>query len=142
MGQDTPFLTAKDHKQNFETRPQFRLINRSKTNVGIISKQILDKINSKLREKTGLNQWKSTKAVLCWFKDLPSKQDLKFIKLDIESFFPSITEKVLKDAIKWARSYTQISNNDEEIILHCRKTFLFNIFPTYFGISQVTFKPS
>ena len=54
MGHNTPFLTAKDHKQNFETRPQFRLINRSKTNVGIISKQILDKINSQLREKQAL----------------------------------------------------------------------------------------
>ena len=46
--------------------------------------------------------------------------------MDIESFFPSITEKVLKDAINWARNYTQISDDEEEIILHCRKTFLFN----------------
>ena len=126
MGQDTPVLTAKDHKPAFETRPQFRLINRSKTNVGSISKKILDNINSELRSKTSLNQWKSTKSVLEWFKELPNKRDLKFIKLDIESFFPSITEKVLKDAIQWARNYISITPDDEEIIFHCRKTFLFN----------------
>ena len=50
-----------------------------------------------------------------------------FLKFDIVSFYPSITPKLLENAIKFGRSVPGIfiSKADEEMILHCRKSFLF-----------------
>ena len=45
--------------------------------------------------------------------------------MDIQQFYPEIGKKLLEDSINWARNYTQISKEEEEIILHCRKSFLF-----------------
>ena len=131
MSKNVAFLTAKDHKPNFSTRPTFRLINPAKTYVGSISKQILDRVNSDLRLKTKLNQWQSTKAVINWFKSLENKERMKFIKLDIENYFPSINAKVLNDAVNWANAITEISAEEQEIIIHCRKTFLFDNYSTW-----------
>ena len=47
-------MTLKDHKDIF---PNFRLINPSKSEVGKISKSILDKINNVLFEKAKVNQY-------------------------------------------------------------------------------------
>ena len=49
------YVTIKDHKKNFQTNPTFRLINPSKTNIGKISKKILDKINEKITSSIGVN---------------------------------------------------------------------------------------
>ena len=45
------FLTYKDHKNNFPARKEVRLLNPSKTNIGAVSKRVLDKINTTLRQK-------------------------------------------------------------------------------------------
>ena len=63
-GEARAFITLKDHKENFENAPKCRLINPAKTNIGKISKQILQKINREVREKTELTQWQSTGEVL------------------------------------------------------------------------------
>ena len=42
------FITLKDHKHNFANHPTCRLINPAKSELGKVSKQILDKINSKI----------------------------------------------------------------------------------------------
>ena len=44
-GDANAFITLKDHKENFENQPKCRLINPAKTNIGKISKQILEKVN-------------------------------------------------------------------------------------------------
>ena len=54
------FITLKDHKDNFASNPDTRLLNPNKSNMAQISKQILEKINSKVRNQTELNQWQST----------------------------------------------------------------------------------
>ena len=51
-----PFITLKDHKENFENNPKCRLINPSKTDIGKIAKQILEPYVSKIRGITGVNQ--------------------------------------------------------------------------------------
>ena len=119
------FITYKDHKPHFPARKEVRLLNPSKTNVGAISKHILDRINVTLRQTTGLNQWKSTNDCIRWFQSIPNKRDFKFCKLDIQQFYPKIGQKLLKDSISWARNYVQISAEEEEILMHCRKSFLF-----------------
>ena len=44
MAMKEAFITLKDHKDNFANRPTCRLINPSKTEIGRISKQILEEI--------------------------------------------------------------------------------------------------
>jgi hypothetical protein len=51
------FITLKDHKPN--NNPTCRLINPSKSEIGIISKKILQRINSQILKYTNLNQWKN-----------------------------------------------------------------------------------
>ena len=54
------FISLKDHKENFENHPKCRLINPAKSDLGKISKLILDKINRQLRTSLGVNQWQNT----------------------------------------------------------------------------------
>ena len=46
----------KDHKLNFDNNAKCRLMNPAKSEVGKISKVLLDKINNEVRCKTNLNQ--------------------------------------------------------------------------------------
>ena len=61
------FATLKDHKANFLNHPTRRLINPAKNEIGRISKQILDQINSKICEILKVNEWKNTASVINWF---------------------------------------------------------------------------
>ena len=123
--EDEAFITIKDHKSSFPGRVECRLINPAKNHVGTISKCILDEKNRSIRMKTRSNQWQSTNAAIEWFKEIPFKSKKTFFKFDIVSFYPSITEKLLKDTISWARTIIPFSKEEESIILHCRKMFLF-----------------
>ena len=57
------FITIKDHKPNFPNNIKCCLINPAKSQIGIISKQLLDNINRTIRSKKHLNQWFSTFSV-------------------------------------------------------------------------------
>lgn len=67
------FITMKDHKPDFLNNPACRLINPNKSDIGIISKQILDHITKNVSYTTRVNQWKSTSNVIQWFKAIPEK---------------------------------------------------------------------
>ena len=58
------FITLKDHKENFANHPTCRPINPAESELGKVSKQILDNINSKIRKMTKLNRWKNTSDVI------------------------------------------------------------------------------
>ena len=120
------FVSFKDHKPGFPGRIETRLINPSKSNIGKISKQILQRINSNLRVKTDLNQWQSSDQVVSWFKNIQNKEKYTFLKLDIVSFYSSISEELLDQAISWAKTLVQITNEEVKIIKHSRKSFLFH----------------
>ena len=49
------FITLKDHKPNFANNPTCRLINTAKSEIGKISKQLLDRINTALVSRLKLN---------------------------------------------------------------------------------------
>ena len=57
------FITMKDHKPNFPSNIKCRLINPTKSNLGKISKQILEKINSKIRQSTNLPEYSNGEAL-------------------------------------------------------------------------------
>ena len=82
-------------------------------------------INSEIREKQNLNQWRNTSTVIKWFKEISGKDGSKFMQLDIVDFYPSITEKLLDKSISFAKSIVTIDDSTIEIINHARKSLLF-----------------
>ena len=49
-----------------------------------------------------------------------------FTVFDIQEFYPSITEKRLKDAVLFAQTHVNISQKDIEVIFHCHRSLLFH----------------
>ena len=120
------FLTFKDHKENFQSSLKCRLINPAKSEIGLISKKILDKHNAAIRNATHILQWRQSKAVIDWFKDIDNKHQCKFMKFDIVDFYPSITKDLLLKSIEFAKQYTNITDLEVETILHAKKSLLFD----------------
>ena len=122
------YITLKDHKPDFRDRPKCRLINPAKSQMGRVSKQLLEKLNMQIREKAGLQQWRSTSEALTWFDALTGKQNKKFLQLDIVEFYPSITEDLLDKAFDFAEHVlkTPVDKQTIEIVKHSRKSFLFS----------------
>ena len=85
---------------------------------------MLTKIISTVKEKSNLNQWKNTQSVIKWFSEIHITKKMTFIQFDICEFYPSITEKLLIDAITFAEKYVKISDDKKEIIFHARKSFM------------------
>ncbi|KAJ8048904.1 hypothetical protein HOLleu_01408 [Holothuria leucospilota] len=120
------FVTLKDHKPNFTNRPTCRLINPAKSELGKVSKSILDRVNEKVRHATNLNQWRSTSDVVEWFSKIQQKERATFMLFDIAEFYPSISEDLLKQSLDWSRQYCEISQLEYNTIMHCRKSLLFH----------------
>ena len=69
--------------------------------------------------------WKNTDSVIKWFNDLKNKRRLTFIQFDICEFYPNISENLLKQALNYVKEYTEITDEETEIILQTKKSFLF-----------------
>ena len=63
------FITIKDHKSDFKTNPECRLINPAKTQIGRVSKIIVQEICNLLRLALNINRWRSTKHCIKWFEE-------------------------------------------------------------------------
>ena len=131
IAEENAFLTLKDHKPNFQNNPKCRLINPAKSQIGKISKQILDSVNTVIRNDSelGLIQWRSTHEVIEWFNSIEYKTRKRFLQLDICEFYPSITEELLTKALNFAGSipaaHPLLTAENIEIIMHSRKSLLF-----------------
>ena len=120
------FITLKDHKPDFINNPTCRLINPSKSEIGIISKNILDRINKEVIQATKVNLWKSTNNTIEWFKAIPEKKKHAFITFDVCDFYPSISEDLLLNALDYASKFTTITQQDRHIIIHAKKSLLYH----------------
>ena len=125
-GKHECFITLKNDKPNFKNNPKVRLINRAKNEIGRISKNILDKISHQLRDSLRINQWKDTSEVIEWFLKIPDKNRYKFAIFDIKDFYQSLSEKLLTNALNFAKEISDISREDMQIMYHDRKTLLFS----------------
>ena len=85
MAEKDAFITLKDHKPNFTDKPTCRLINPMKSDIGKVSKKILDRINATIVQKCKFDKWKGTKSVINWLKNIKSKQHSHFICFDMHS---------------------------------------------------------
>ena len=119
------FITIKDHKSDFKTNPECRLINPAKTQIGRVSKIIVQDICASLRLALNINQWRSTKDCIKWFDEYNKDDRCSFIKYDTREFYPSIIERALDRALDLAKEYMVMPLDKVEIIKHCRKTLLY-----------------
>ena len=94
--------------------------------MGKISKQILDRINTNIVNKLRLNQWKNTQAVLNWFNSIENKETYSFIAFDVVDFYPSISIELLNAALEFASNYGNITADEKRIVLHAKKSLLYN----------------
>ena len=119
------FITLKDHKPNFANNPTCRLINPTKSEIGKISKQILDRINKNVVNKLKLNQWKNTSAVLNCFNNIQNKSKYSFIAFDVVDFYPSISIDLLNAALDFASNYDNITEDERQLIIHAKQSCLY-----------------
>ena len=119
-------ILFKDHKPDFENKLQSRLINPSKTELGIISKNIIQNIILNIQKTTHNNILKNSNDTMEWFRNIKNKSKNTFIQFDIIDFYPTISKKVLIDSINYAKNYVEITDEQYQIILTCRKTVLKN----------------
>ena len=61
-----------------------------------------------------MNQWQNTSEVIKWFQNIKYKALHTFTVFDIQEFYPSISEKLLKDAVLFAQTHVNISRKDIE----------------------------
>ena len=120
------FGTVKDHKPNFDSNPSARLINPTKSQIGKVSKQILEKIVENVQNVTKLNQFRKTTDALKFFNSIKDKERSTFVLADIERFYPSISERLLLDALDWAGQYTEITSEQREIIFQANRPILYH----------------
>ena len=86
------FITLKDHKNNFRNKLRCRLINPCKSEIGKISKLLLENKVDDVKAKTKLNHWRNTGDVITWFETIKVKKTATFIPFDICDFYPSIID--------------------------------------------------
>ena len=120
------FITLKDHKANFKNNIKCRLINRSKSEVGLVSKHYRSSIISTVVKKRGVNQWRNTTTVIKRFEYLQNKQKRRFIKFDIADFYRSITEPLLERSIEYPKLIATIEHKTLEAISLAGKSLLFS----------------
>ena len=119
------FVTVKDHKPNFPDRKQYRLLNPAKSNVGKVSKTILETAVSKVKSATNLNLWQNSDQVIEWFSGLRNKTKLTFFKFDVVSFYPSISKELFDIVINWSKQYHNFTSVELKALQNTRKSFLY-----------------
>ena len=59
-----------------------------------------------------------------WLVKIQDKNRYKFAIFDIKDFYPSISEKLLTNALNFAEEITDICRKDMQIMYHARKSLL------------------
>ena len=122
-------ITIKDHKPNFKTDTNCRLLNPSKVDSGKVSKIFLDRINKATRQALGLNQWTKTLDVTEWFADqikVRGRKRLTFTQFDIVNFYPSISYELLSKALNHIKTFSKIEGFEFDTIEAARKSLLYD----------------
>ena len=101
MEETEAYITVKYHKEVSPHKLSFHLINPSKSDIGKISKTILNKINKILILSTKVNQWKNTATVIDWLKNVANEKQCSFIQFDVENIYPSISLNLFNEAIQY-----------------------------------------
>ena len=79
-------ILFKDHKPNFEDKLQSRLINPSKTELGKVSKNIIQNIVTNVKKANYSNLWRNSYDTIEWFEKIKNKSKTTFTQFDITDF--------------------------------------------------------
>ena len=101
------------------------MINPCKSELGKVSKNILEKANCALIDSLQVNQWKNTDSVITRFSSIEEKTRCTFTQLDMMEYYPSISENILDMANGFAQEHNIFTEKDLRIIKHCRKSLLY-----------------
>ena len=104
---------------NFINKLQTRLINPSKTELGKISKNIIQNIVANVKEANYRNLWRNSYVTIEWLRKIKNKSKATFMQLDIIDFCPSISKNILIDSINYALKYIDITIEQYDIISAC-----------------------
>ena len=74
-----------------------------------------------MRKTISCNLWKNSYDAIEWLKKFKNKSKATFTLFDIIDFYPSIMKNILTDSINYARKYVEITEEQYQIILACRK---------------------
>lgn len=113
----TSHCLMKDHKPDFLFNPIVRLICPMKSDLGNITKQVIDQIISIVRGRVGLPLWKHTGDVITWFDTIENKKKYEFIQFNITNYCNSITPILLNRALIFTRNFVSIPKSNMDIIL-------------------------
>ena len=89
---------------------QSRLINPSNTELGKVSKNIIQNIVTNVKKANYSNIWENSNDTFEWFRKIKNKSKAIFMQFDIIDYYPYITKKTLIDSINYARK-TVLKNN-------------------------------
>ena len=78
---------------------------------------MLDRINAAVQSHINVNQWKDTSTVIDWFKNTPDKKSCYFMVFHIESFDPSISEKLFNESIQYAKNIVEIPDHSRNSLI-------------------------
>ena len=92
------------------------------TELGLASKDLMQRITSRLLSSPKYNLWKNSLDTIDWFKNIKNKKRSTFIQFDIIEFYPSITRELYLKSLNHTRKYADIIDKEIEIILACRKS--------------------
>ena len=90
------------------------------------SKNIIQNIVTNVKKANYSNLWKNSYDTMEWSRKIKNKSKATFMQFDIIDFYLSITKNTLIDSINYARKYEEITEEQYDIILACRKTVLKN----------------
>lgn len=89
----------------------------------------MEKICKQIKAKLKLDLFKNSDEAIAWFnknKTHPQRRNPKFVIYDICDFYPSVTEKLMNDALDWASNYVEISHEERNVIIKSKYAFLFH----------------
>ena len=90
----------------------------------IFSKNRPQNIIFNIQKDSCYNLWKNSFNAKEWFRNIKDKNRTTFIQFDIIEFYPSIPKDLLLKSLNDAKNFREITEEQIEIILTCRKFIL------------------
>ena len=85
-----------------------------------------EKLNSKVRDLSLVNQRQETSTVINWFRKIKNKKKCIFMQFDIEEFYPSVSKDLLMKVVNYAKTLVNISDEEINTVMHSKKFLLIN----------------
>ena len=118
------FISLKYHNPKFSWYQEYRLNNPAKSETGKNSKYFLQQLISKVRDLSSVNQWQEVFIVINQCKNIKNKKNAFLFNLISKKFIVQFQKNY------WWRLYVKtlvnISDAKINIIIHSRKSLLFN----------------